>query len=477
MSRINTNVASIIAQRILNVQNTRLNLALQRLSTGLRINTGKDDPAGLIASEQMRAEKRALQVAQNNVARTTNVVAVAEASLAEVASLLQDLESLIDKSANVSAITDDEMEANQLEIDAILASINRIASTAELQGRKLLDGNMGYTVSGVSTSQIAHLQINSVRIPTTGAYTVSVNVVTPAELARIAYISGTIAGSARTIEVAGNRGREIFTFSSGTTVSNIVSAVNRAASVTGVSAYLSAITSTTNAVVFTSRDYGSAQFVRVKLLSGPRFGMQGNQTEDYGEDVSARINGQTITGTGLRVSLRNTSLQADITLTAGMATTASATATFYITGGGANFSFTPKLDYGNFASLGIDSMLTTALGDRNTGLLYTLGTGQANALSEGNFATAQQIVRLAANQVAAVRGRLGAFERDTLEPTSRSLAIQYENISSAESTIRDADFAEETSNLTRAQILVQSATMVLQAANAAPQSVLSLLRM
>ena len=420
----------------------------------------------------MRAEEGAIQAAQGNVSRTTNVVAVAEAGLTEVSTLLQDLEGLVDKSANDAAITDDERDANQLEIDAILGSINRIANSNELQGRRLLNGDLAYTTSGVQTSQIAHLQINSVRMPASGHQAMSIQVTQAASQASLSYVSGTITGSGRTIEVGGKLGREIFTFSSGTTVGNMVSAINQAANTTGVSAYASG----TNYVYFRSREYGAAQFVRVKLLSGNSFNLAGGKTEDYGEDVVARVNGMTTVGTGLKVSLRTSSLDADITLTTGMATQTTATAAFQITGGGATFSFTPKLDFGSLASLGVDSVQTTSLGDRNTGLLYTLATGEVNALTNKNYQTAQQIVRLAANQVAALRGRLGAFERDTLATSDSSLAIQYENISSAESTLRDADFAQETSNLTRAQILVQSATIVLKAANQAPQAILSLLQ-
>jgi flagellin len=397
---------------------------------------------------------------------------VAEAGLTEVSTLLQDLEGLVDKSANDAAITDDERDANQLEIDAILGSINRIANSNELQGRRLLNGDLAYTTSGVQTSQIAHLQINSVRMPASGHQAMSIQVTQAASQASLSYVSGTITGSGRTIEVGGKLGREIFTFSSGTTVGNMVSAINQAANTTGVSAYASG----TNYVYFRSREYGAAQFVRVKLLSGNSFNLAGGKTEDYGEDVVARVNGMTTVGTGLKVSLRTSSLDADITLTTGMATQTTATAAFQITGGGATFSFTPKLDFGSLASLGVDSVQTTSLGDRNTGLLYTLATGEVNALTNKNYQTAQQIVRLAANQVAALRGRLGAFERDTLATSDSSLAIQYENISSAESTLRDADFAQETSNLTRAQILVQSATIVLKAANQAPQAILSLLQ-
>jgi len=472
MSRITNNINSLIAQRVLGLQSSRLNQSLQRLSTGLRINSGKDDPAGLIASEKMRSEKVAISAAQSNISRASNVVSVSESGLSEIAGMLNDLETLVDLSSNESGITDDERRANQLEIDSILDSIDRIASSTELQGRKLLNGSLGYVTSSVHVSQIAGMQINSARIPQGSFSPVNVRVTGIASMASISYISGTIAGSARTIEVVGNTGREIFTFGVGTTVDNMVSAINQATKVTGVSATASGA----NYVHFRSTSYGSSQFVRVQLLNGSTYSMAGNKYEDYGRDVTATVNGMTTIGDGFRIGLRTAALNIDMTLTQAMATQTATAATFEITGGGARFAVSPRVDEGSIAALGIPSLNTTMLGDRNTGLLYTLATGEKNALNQDNYATAQSIIRLAANQVAQLRGRLGAFQKDTLDPASSSLSIQFENVSSAESAIRDTDFAQETANLTRGQIMVQAATMVLKQANASPQSVLSLLQ-
>lgn len=470
MSRINTNVPSIIAQRILTMQNDRLNLSLQRLSTGLRINSGKDDPAGLIASETMRAEMRAVQAAQTNIGRATNVVAVAESGLTEITNLLNGLEDLVDRTANETGISTEERDANQLEIDNILASINRIASSTELQGRRLLSGDLAYTTTGVSAANIAALQINSARIPEGGSRTVGVDVVVAASLATINYTGSTITGTPRTIEVTGNLGSERLTFASGATVNNIASAINQSVALTGVSATVSG----TGAVIFNSTDYGSSQFVKVRALSGT-FVVSGSG-EDYGNDVQATVNGMTAAGDGLKVGVRIATLDADITLTSAFATDPTlGTSTFSITGGGAKFMISPRLDLNSVATLGIDSVSTTGLGDRNTGYLFSLGTGEANAMNQRNFYVAQRIVRNALSQVATFRGRLGSFERNTLDTTLNSLKVQYENLAAAESAIRDTDFAAETSNLTRAQILVQSATNVLRLANQAPQNVLALL--
>ena len=470
MSRINTNVTSVIAQRILNDQNERLVVSLRRLSTGLRINAGRDDPAGLIASETMRAEKRAIQAAQTNISRAVNVIAVTESGLSEITNLLTDLEDLVDRSSNASGISDDEAAANQQEIDSILASINRIANSTELQGRRLLNGDLAYTTSGVVASQVADIQLNAVRLPEDGARSVAIDVVQAASLAVVSYTGGSLGATPVTIEVTGNLGSERLTLASAT-LSQIQAAINQSTALTGASASV-----VSNVLRIQSTEYGSAQFVRVRVLDAGTFTLAGTG-EDYGQDVQVNLNGQILTGTGLAVKARTAVLDADLTLTADFAATAGlATAQFAITGGGAEFMIAPTLDANAQASVGIRNIATTALGNANVGYLFSLGSGEANAMSEQNFFTAQRIVRTALTQIATLRGRLGSFERNTLDTTANSLAVQYENVTAAESTIRDTDFAAETSNLTRQQILVQSATNILRLANAQPQQVLALLQ-
>jgi flagellin len=471
MSRINTNVPSIIAQRILTTQNNRLNASLQRLSTGLRINSGKDDPAGLIASERMRAEMSGIQAAQTNVARASNVVSVAESGLSEINSLLTDLEKLVDSSSNETGISSEELAANQQEIDQILNSINRIANASELQGRKLLSGDLAYTTSSVDTTKIADLQMNSVRIPEGGTRSVVVSVRSAASLAIVSYTGGALNASSRTIEITGNLGTERINLASASLV-GIKSAINQSRDITGVSA-----TILSNIIRIQSIEYGSDQFVKVRTLTGSGAFTVAGTGEDFGADVVANVNGQAITGQGLKIGARTTVFDADIMLTAAYGkVTSGGNATFGITGGGARFTISPQLDLNSMVSLGIGSMTTQTLGDGATGYLYTLGTSEANAMSTKNFFSAQRIVRSAISQVSTLRARLGSFVRNTLETVGESLNVQYENVAAAESIVRDTDFAAETSNLTRSQILVQSASLVLKLANQSPQSVLTLLQ-
>ncbi len=471
MSRVNTNIPSLVAQRILGHQNTSLNHSLDRLSTGLRINSGKDDPAGLIASETMRAEKRAIGAAISNVGRAVNVISVAESGLNEISKLLLDLEDLVDRSANEAAISEGERNANQLEVDAILESINRIANSTELQGRKLLNGTLAYSTSAVVASQIGTVRINSARIPNGGYRSVTVNVVSGAELARVNYTGGTITGSSRTIEIVGRLGTEVLTFGSGTTVSQIAAAINLSKELTGVSA----IASSTGAVKLYSTGYGSSEFVRVNMLAGS-LTFSGGIREDAGKDAHVRINGVRAISSGLDAQINSTTLSAELTLSTAFGTGNGLQSTFHVTGGGADFMISPTVNQNGIASIGIEGLNTSRLGNSRIGFLFTLGSGQTNELKSNNYAKAQEILREASKFVSTLRGRLGSFQKDTLETVANSLRVTLENVTAAESTIRDTDFANETSNLTRAQILVQSASNVLRLANQQPQNVLGLLQ-
>lgn len=141
------------------------------------------------------------------------------------------------------------------------------------------------------------------------------------------------------------------------------------------------------------------------------------------------------------------------------------------------FQVGPHINTSEQVGLGIDSMTASNLGSISAGgFLNEVSTGGASSLVSGNLLSASKIIEEAITQVSELRGRLGAFERNTLDTNMNSLRITLENVTAAESSIRDADFAAETAALTRAQILVSAGTSVLAMANAAPQAILSLLQ-
>lgn len=473
MSRINTNIPSLVSQRIFTLQNNKLSESLTRLSTGLRINSGKDDPAGLIASENLRAEKRAIQAGLTNISRADNIIAVSEGALDEINNLLTELEQLVDQSANEAAISTEERNANQLQIDSILESINRIANTTSFQGKKLLDGNLSYSVSSVSAGQLADVQVLSAKINNGSNRQVVVEVTGSAELGRLVYAGASTGSQNVTIEVAGNLGSDTFSFGAATAISAVAAAINNSSDLTGVTARVSGA-STTARLVFESQNYGSSQFAQVRNISGA-FTLVGGASRDYGDDAQVLINGTAAVTDGLRASVRTASVAADIELTASFGQ-ALGTSTFYIQEGGANFAISPDLSLAGLVSIGLPSVTTGNLGHSVVGFVGSLATGQTNALASGNYYSAQQIIRAAQDTVSSLRGRLGAFQKNTLETTKNNLLVTHENLTAAESTIRDTDFAAETSELTRSQILVQSATNTLRLANQAPQNILALLQ-
>src|SRR5437763_16744296 len=116
MSRINTNVTSLIAQRVLKKNNDQLNTSLERLSTGTKTNSGKDNPAGLIASQVLKGEQTGIQTAIDNAGRASNVIGTAEGGLTEVSSLLTEHQGLVGSTANSAGLSTDEKAANQLQV-------------------------------------------------------------------------------------------------------------------------------------------------------------------------------------------------------------------------------------------------------------------------------------------------------------------------------------------------------------------------
>ncbi|HXE53898.1 MAG TPA: flagellin [Tepidisphaeraceae bacterium] len=475
MARINTNVASLYAQQGLANSQMSLNTTLQRLSTGLKINSGADDPAGLIASQQLKSEIAGLNAAVGNSQRANNVIATAEGALNEVSTLLQNIKGLVVQAANTGAMSADEISANQLQVDSTIQSITRISSTTTFAGLHLIDGSLGYITSGVHTSAIGALDISQANFGTNPNIPVQVNVLTSAQTANLEFTQSSTAKSV-TIEIAGNDGTQTLTFTSGTAASAIAYAVNTVSDSTGVTAKLINPANATSGVIFQSNGYGSKSFVSISAQSGT-FGttdLQGNaKTRVVGRDAVATVNGAETVGDGLDLKLNTSSLDLDLTLNK---TFGAGKTSFAITGGGAMFQLGAQVSSNQQVSIGINSVAAGKLGNSDIGFLSDIVTGGASSLVGGNAASASQIIDEAINQVSILRGRLGAFEQSTLNTNINSLNVAIENVTSANSTIADADFASETANLTRAQILVQAGTSVLSTANSTPQSVLKLLQ-
>ncbi|MEO0586013.1 MAG: flagellin [Planctomycetota bacterium] len=510
MSRINTNIQSLIAQRSLSSNNSQLNKSLERLSTGLRINRGGDDPAGLIASEALRSEKAAISAAISNAERADQVVNVAEGGLQEINAQLVELQSLIGQSANDAGLSDDEKEANQQQIDSILASIDRIASTTTFNGNKLLNGSFDFTVSNQSNN-LTDFQINTANLAPNQNTDVDAIVTASAQVAGL-YLSldGGItlddnADSVFSFQLAGNQGTQFFSFASGATLANVADSINTFTEVTGVSAATSG-----DGIVIKSTEFGSDQFVEIDIVAvngqtgsgvvelsstdSNTAGTAGSQRtaftlatspiRDSGQDVAGTINGVSFRGDGITASIATNTLDLSVTLSSAAYESLGAASLFTVTGGGAAFNLAPTVSIESQVRLGIGNVGTRFLGNQTledasgtdyAASLASLGSsGNLNVIN-GNLTDAQTVVNDAINQVSSLRGRLGSFQSNVIGSAINSLSVTLENVSAAESAIRDTDFAAETAELTRAQILQAAATNSLALANNSPSSVLGLI--
>lgn len=522
MSRINTNVPSLVARANLTRSSQELEVRLSRLSTGLRISRGADDPAGLIVSERLRSDIRGADQGIKNSERASSVIATSEGSLAEVSDLLNSIRALIVEAANAGATSPEERRANQMQIDSAIDSITRIANTASFGGLKLLNGSMDYTLSGLNASEVAKAQIFGASFIGTNNLQVEVDVLASAQtgmlLVRGDYpgnpaANGTLLSSV-SVEIAGSRGVTEFSFTSGQSLQAVANAVNTRTSITGVRAVLINPADQTSGLRFESEGFGSNSFVSVRRLnagtaattwqtyhianqanfpgSGPPFdwaahigsGLLANATRDAGRDVTALINGTLATGDGLAVSVNAPSLSLRMMLTQSFATDpTSGASVFSITGGGALFQLGPQVTAQQQTNVGIQSIAASSLGgtliNGSLQFLNSLKSGQDNSVAESHkrndYSGASEILESAIDEVAVLRGRLGAFERNVLQTNVRSLQAAFENLTASESKIRDADFAAETSYLTRAQILQAAGTTVLSLANQSSQQVLQLL--
>jgi flagellin len=280
--------------------------------------------------------------------------------------------------------------------------------------------------------------------------------------------SGGLAQAA-VFSVSGKDGSEVFSFSQGASIDQMEAAINALSDSTGVEATASGTT-----LQLKSADYGSAAFVDVRVISEAAGGIVttsvGQGTREEGTDVEGQINGIEATGAGSTLTVSNSRL--DITIEVDTGFTGSIA--FDITGGGALFQLGPEVVSNQQSRVGISSLNTSQLGGSD-GKLYELQSGGDKAL-DGDIVGAAAVLDDVITQVTTLRGRLGAFQKTTLETNINTLNDTLEALTEAESSIRDADFAQESAQLTRAQILVQSGVAVLSTANQNPQNVLQLLR-
>lgn len=475
--RINTNLTALNALRNLEKTSVEFAKSVARLSSGLRINTAADDPAGLILSENFRAQIGGVSQAIQNNQDAINYAKTAEGALEEVGRLLNDIRKLAVASANTGVLDAAAIQANQEQIRQMLASIDRIATQTQFGTKKLLDGSSGIVSTVVDTDDFAAIVIGGTfagqTVNSSGNVTVQIT-----QAAQRASITGSVDLSANGLNTIIGAGTfvvngYVFTTDGTETLQSLLNRFNNASNRTGVTFGFDG----TN-VTMVSNEYGSNASITFTDTEG-RLNTAGVAT-NTGVDAVATVTVTTINGatsatftggrngdSGLRLTDNYGNV---ILLTEQGNTVGAAQLAGRIQAGSAQFQV--GANAGQTVSLSLANMLSSNLGndviagESLATIDVTTASGAENAI---------RIVDAAIKRVAQIRGEIGSFQKNTLESNVRSLAVALENFSATESTLRDVDMAAEVAHFTKLQILQQAGLAVLAQANSVPSAVLRLL--
>jgi len=497
---INTNIASLNAQRNLNTSQRDLNTALERLSSGLRINSAKDDAAGLAISDRMTAQIRGYDQASRNANDGISLAQTAEGALGATTTLLQRIRELAIQSANSTNSASDRASL-QAEVNQLKQELDRVSSQTEFNGLKLLDGTF--------TSQAFQVGANANQIINVSLEGSSTSLLQDNQLSKLSGTdhmgTGAVANPVATAPTKSTIGDQTLTINGplgeiddlviadGASAFEVASAISKREGETSVTA------DATNTLTIgnvgqdgtVSFDLSTSDGGGKKTISAPV------TTTDLGSLVT-EINRQSgTTGVSAQLSTDKASIQLtqidgkDVIIgdfnhshasgkldVDGMGSGSTET----LSGSDDSTRVTGAINFHSSGTFTVSSSMATAVngGILNVGASILVGSepkllSTVDISSSAGSQDAIAIIDASLNQVNAMRASLGAIQ-NRMESTISNLNIQSENISAARSRIMDADFAKETAALTRSQILQQAGTAMLAQANQVPQGVLALLQ-
>ncbi|MBU1362123.1 MAG: flagellin, partial [Gammaproteobacteria bacterium] len=470
-SIINTNISSLTAQRNLTTSQSSLSTSIQRLSSGLRINSAKDDAAGLSIADRMTSQIRGLSVASRNANDGISLAQTAEGALGAAGNILQRVRELAVQSANGTNSASDRKALNE-EVTQLTAELGRIADTTSFNGQKLLDGSFGSTTFQVGANANETITATTANFSTSkyGSYRVGSKAATATDSkgdlvvgsTANAVASGTgtaganrVAGGAFTID--GASGSATVTVAAGASAKTVAGQVNAKTSSTGVSATartefdLTALTAGSYSVAVTSNN---STAVNVSFTStgstadGLAAGIKAFNDKSGETGVTAKLNDA---GTG--ITLLNASGE-NVTIASNTGST-TLTVAGQATAAGASAVVTGALSLDSDKSFGLSAVANTT--DFFTATTASSQLQAVNRLDVSNVDAASRSLALVDGALASVNSQRASFGalQSRFETTVSSLATTSENLSAARSRIQDTDFAAETANLSRAQILQQ----------------------
>ncbi|TAN48140.1 MAG: flagellin [Methylococcaceae bacterium] len=513
---INTNTLSLNSQRQLNKSQMGLATTMERLSSGLRINSAKDDAAGLAISEGMSSQIRGLNQANRNANDGISMAQTAEGALGASGDILQRIRELAVQSANASNTASDRKALNA-EVAQLASELDRIATTTEFNGQKLLNGTNSTSTFQVGANANQTISVNTANFRSSayGNYRIGASVATTTGGTGTLTLGSTAGsnisqgsltlGSSRiaaagTLTVNGADGLATVAYSASDSAKTVASAVNAQTTATGVTATartevgLSGFVASTNYTFKLASDNNTAQPQSITFTTGaPPINADGLASAVKAfNDVSSKtgVTAQIDTaGTGLiltnangeDIKLLNDSVTGnDLNVTdilggnTVVATAANAVGVF----GTADVVITGELTFDSSKTFNIVDSAAGAAGFLATATGDSSQLQQVALLDVSSVSSATRSISIIDSAIAAVNTQRATFgaAQSRFETTIGNNQTTSENLSAARSRIRDADFASETANLSRNQVLQQAGTAMLAQANASGQGVLSLLR-
>lgn len=462
---INTNVASLNAQNQLSKSQGMNDQALQRLSSGLRINSAKDDAAGLAISTRFSAQISGSNVAQRNANDGISFAQTAEGALGEITNALSRIRDLAVQSANDTNSASDREALNQ-ETQALIDEVNRIGAATQFNGQNVIDGTLDELVFQVGAN--AGQTINVAGVDARGSQLGS------EVFEGLEGVSQTAIGALATANDLTVNGQAV-DFTDVTSSADLADAINEVSSASGVTATLNDTTTADLGALTTATDGDTLTVNGTEIVLA---------AADDVDTIAEKLNqvsdqtGVTAVSDGTNLSLVDDAGESIEVAVAGTS------AAFGSVANGSSETFDAGIDLstdvGGSITLGGTNTGTPPEIDSVFGAAGTLTTeadvlNDVNVLTRESASKAISTVDKALDDINGIRAELGAVQ-SRFESTISNLASTTENLSAANSRILDADFAAETANLAKSQVLQQAGISVLAQANARPQQVLSLLQ-
>ena len=444
--RINHNIAALNTFRQLSANNTNGNKSIEKLSSGLRINRAGDDAAGLAISEKMRSQIRGLEMASRNAQDGISLIQTAEGALNESHSILQRMRELAVQSANDTNTAADRSEI-QKEIGQLVSELDRISSNTEFNEKKLLNGEAGVKVTSSNEANARGAIGDAETVAGTYEFTgFTLATAKEATTTKMFATADTALGEAGSLTINGTT----FNFTTDNTAQNILDAVNAKSGTTGIIATLE----DGKGITLKTAELGSSATFDVKA-DGAFTGMGATSG---GIDAIATGGAGSYVANGNHIEY----ISGDMT---GLSFTVAGTGAATLT---VDTNNALKMHIGANAnqdmSISINDMSATALGVKSI-----------DVSTQENANLAINTINTAIERVSSERAKLGAYQ-NRLEHTINNLGTSAENLTAAESRIRDVDMAKEMMEFTKNSILAQAAQAMLAQANQQPQGVLQLLR-